>query len=97
MNGKKLKRLLDTTTGCITMLAQENDVLRYHLAKITRYQTVERLRSHSEKDWGVGYEEALEMAYENVLTEARNALRYRPANSKPDGGQVPGRDSASTT
>lgn len=53
--------------------------LRYYeaLKRITKYQAVERLREHSERDWGLPFEEALEMAYENVITEARNAIHGR--------------------
>ena len=50
--------------------------LRYFdtLKKITKYQSVEHLRKHSERDWGLSFEEALEMAYENVVTDAKNAI-----------------------
>jgi uncharacterized secreted protein with C-terminal beta-propeller domain len=79
MNGKKLARLMESVTGCITQLSQENEALRSHLKRITAYDTVERLRAHSGKDWGLSFEEALEMAYENVITEARNGLAWKPA------------------
>lgn len=57
-------------------MSTENE-LRYFdaLKRITLYQSVERLRRSSQKDWGVGFEEALEYAYENVIQEAHNALR----------------------
>ena len=45
------------------------------LKQITKYESVERLRKHSERNWGLAYEEALEMAYENVINEARSAIR----------------------
>jgi hypothetical protein len=51
------------------------------LKRITRYQSVERLRKKSEQDWGLLFEEALEMAYENVLDDAKRAIKgkRRPA------------------
>ncbi len=52
---------------------------RYYdaLRRITQYQSVERLRKHSEKDWGLNFEEALESAYENVIDDARRAVKGR--------------------
>lgn len=48
------------------------------LRTIASYQTPEQLQKGSEADWGLSYHEALEMAYENVLEEARRgALRIR--------------------
>jgi hypothetical protein len=43
--------------------------------RIAAYQTPERLRRSSEKEWGLPYDEALEMAYDNVLQEAKGALK----------------------
>jgi hypothetical protein len=45
------------------------------LKRISRYESRERLRRSSEKSYGLDYVEALEMAYENVLLEAKNAIR----------------------
>lgn len=45
------------------------------LKRIAAYQSPARLRRSSVKDWGVEYEEALEMAYENVLEEAKRATK----------------------
>jgi len=45
------------------------------LSHIAKFDSPERLRRHSEKDYGVSYEEALEMAYENVLQVAKNAIK----------------------
>lgn len=58
------------------MKAKVNNELLYFdvLKRITRYQTVERMRRKSESDWGLPFEETLEMAYENVITEAKNAI-----------------------
>lgn len=51
--------------------------LRYYnaLRRILSYQTIARLRKHSERDWGLSFGEALEMAYENVMEDARRALK----------------------
>jgi hypothetical protein len=51
--------------------------LRYFeaLKRITQYQSLERMRRHAEKDWGLPFDEVLEMAYDNIQTEARNAIR----------------------
>lgn len=39
------------------------------------YQTPKQLRHDSEKDWGVGFEEALEMSYENIQQTASQAIK----------------------
>jgi hypothetical protein len=59
------------------------------LKRITMYDTPERLRKHAEKDYGLSGDEAIEMAYENVLNEARMAIKGKrrpvtpPAVRKP--------------
>lgn len=40
------------------------------LKRIKTYQSPSQLRKDSEKDWGLDYEEALEMSYENIQAEA---------------------------
>lgn len=47
------------------------------LKRISSYQSVAHLRKHSERDWGLSFEEALEMAYENVIDDARRAVKGR--------------------
>ncbi len=56
-----------------------NNEQRYFdaLKRITQYQSPERLRKHSERDWGLGFEEALQSAYENVIEDAKHAVRGR--------------------
>jgi hypothetical protein len=49
--------------------------LYYALKRITKYDPPERLRKHSEHFYGLSYQEALEMAYDNVLNEAKSAIR----------------------
>jgi hypothetical protein len=48
------------------------------LKRITAYMTPAQLRRESERQYGLDHAEALEMAYENVIDEAKEALRgYR--------------------
>jgi len=42
------------------------------LWRIKAYQSPEKLRKNSEKDFGLDFEEAIEMAYENIQSEAIN-------------------------
>ena len=49
------------------------------LKKIKAYQSPEKLRKDSSKDWGLDFEEAIEMAYENIQGEAAFACK----NVKP--------------
>lgn len=44
------------------------------LKRISKYELPERLQRQAEKEYGLSYEEVLEMAYDNVLIEAKNAL-----------------------
>lgn len=45
------------------------------LKRIAAYDSLERLRRDSERSYGLDYEEALEMAYDNVLEEAKSAIK----------------------
>lgn len=48
------------------------------------YQTPDRLRRNSEKQYGLEYEEALEMAYENIQNDASFAVKgVRPIPDQP--------------
>lgn len=62
---------------------------RYYdaLKRITKYQTPEQIMRRAEKQYGLSGKEALEMAYENIQQEARNAIvgKRRP---KDGGGNV---------
>lgn len=49
--------------------------MRDALIEITKYQTPDKLRKDSEKDWGVDFEEAIEMAYENIQGTAKYAVK----------------------
>lgn len=69
--------------------------LRYFTALkvISGYQTVEQLRRNSERDWGLSFEEALEMAYDNVIFEAKQAIKgRRPPGPATGNAQTSGRD-----
>ena len=50
------------------------------LKRITKYEQPERLKKNAERDYGLEGDEVIEMAYENVIQEATNALgtRRRP-------------------
>jgi hypothetical protein len=67
------------------MTKQEKDYQQMYTAlkRITKYMTPAQLRRTSRKQYGLDPDEALEMAYENVLTEARDGLR-RVGKPKPD-------------
>lgn len=46
------------------------------LKKISRgYQTPEQLRKASQGDFGLDFDEAIEMAYENIQSEAKQACK----------------------
>lgn len=45
------------------------------LDDITHYQSPEKLQKDSENDWGLGYEESLAMAYENMQGIAKDGIR----------------------
>lgn len=60
---------------------------RYYdaLKRIARaYQTPDLIRRNAERDYGLRYAEALEMAYENLQWEAKQAIqgRRRPKTSQ---------------
>lgn len=49
--------------------------MREALLRIKSYQSSERLLSKGEEDWGVSGTEALEMAYDNIQSEASIAVK----------------------
>jgi hypothetical protein len=53
------------------------------LKRIVRYQTSDQLRRHAGQ-YGCDHADELEMAYENIQQEAKNALkgRRRPKDAK---------------
>ena len=54
------------------------------LYRISRYTPPEKLERTAEHDYGLSGAEAISMAYENVLQEAKHAIRgvRRPARRK---------------
>ena len=45
------------------------------LRRIASYDSAAKLHRESQKQWGVSYTEALEMAYDNVIAEAKYAVK----------------------
>ena len=59
-------------------MSLENERRYYAALKtITLYDKPERLRKRCQREYGLDWNEAIEMAYENVLMEARNAIKGR--------------------
>lgn len=59
------------------------------LKRIVRYMSPERLRRQAEKQYGLTYEEALEMAYDNIQGEAMSALKGYRQKRKPKPAEAP--------
>jgi hypothetical protein len=55
--------------------ANQFNRMLYALKAISKYESPERIAKVSEKRYGLEYDEALEMAYENVLIEAKAAIK----------------------
>lgn len=66
------------TQAEIDRLVKANTEMFRALHDIAHYDSPERLQRTSEKRYGLDYAEALEMAYENVISEAREALKRLP-------------------
>lgn len=45
------------------------------LKRITQYMSIKQIKKSSNKDYGLSYEEMLEMSYENLMSEAKNGLK----------------------
>jgi len=61
------------------------------LKRITAYQSPDRLRRIADKEYGLAANEAIEMAYENVIEEARSAvkgIRVQPSATEPEGSDA---------
>ena len=50
-------------------------ILHAVLKRIASYQTPAQLQRGAQREYGLPYEEALEYAYENVLSEAKSAVK----------------------
>ena len=65
-------------------ITQFNEMLNA-LKVIATYETPAHLRKHSFRDWGLDYEEALEMSYENIMTFAKTMSKgIKPITEKPN-------------
>lgn len=55
------------------------------LYRIAQYDSPERLKKRAERDYGLDGGEAIEMAYDNVISEAKSAIKglRRPTEAKP--------------
>ena len=55
------------------------------LKRIAQYQSPDQLRRSSMKQYGLEADEAIEYAYENVLSEAKAAIKgmRRPKSTQP--------------
>lgn len=65
---------------------------RFHaaLVRISKYLPPEQLHRRSEKLYGLPPDEAIEMAYENVIEEAKQALKgYRKPRALTQKGSQP--------
>lgn len=60
------------------------------LKRITAYMTPAQLRRNAERQYGLDHAEALEMAYENVIGEAKHALRGYRRKPKPIAEELKG-------
>lgn len=56
-------------------IALDYAVMYAFLRRIAAYMTPQQLEKRSDNLYGLPYEEALEMAYDNVLQEAKTALK----------------------
>lgn len=55
---------------------QQFNFMRSVLIRIAKgYQSTSQLRRNSEKQYGLDYDEALEMTYENIQNDAANAVK----------------------
>ena len=54
-----------------------NEARYYEALRTIKSDRLPWLRKNSEKDYSLTYEEALEMAYENLRTVAANAIKGR--------------------
>lgn len=63
----------------VDKLRAEHAHMKAALRRIAAYMPPETLRRQAEKKYGLNEDEAIEMAYDNVLEEARAGLRFPKA------------------
>lgn len=73
----KQEQLLIATKKALELQERVTE-LEIVLRRIATYQTPDQLRQNATSDYGLNYEEALEMAYENIQQEAKAALESNP-------------------
>lgn len=64
-------------------MPDREEVLRVALKRIAAYMTPDQLRKRSKNLYGLEAEEAIVMAYDNVLAEAKRTLKAVPARRRP--------------
>jgi hypothetical protein len=71
-------------------MATDAEIYFHALKRIALYRDPEWLRKNGEREYGISGQEAIEMAYENVLCEARDAIRgkRKPKSTMPRGSEV---------
>jgi hypothetical protein len=63
----------------MTELEKRNyNKMREALMRITQYESPEELRQVSEEKYGLEFEKAIEMSYDNIQSEAQFGLRGIP-------------------
>jgi len=67
----------------LNYIKTQNNIMKKTLEKIAKgYMEPKEIEEKSDKEYGLSYEECLEMAYENILGEARAALHKIETLSK---------------
>jgi hypothetical protein len=63
-------------------MVQQKEINELHqaLTRIASYDTPDEIRQDAADEYGLDYEEALEMAYENIIQEAKSMLGKYPPN-----------------
>lgn len=59
----------------LSKLERDYAQMQRALRRILQYQSPDKLRRDSHKDWGCDFEEAISMAYENIQLEAKSGLK----------------------
>ena len=78
--------------GNLSKMERDFGQMYIALQRIKKYDTPERMRRESEKDWGLQFDECIEMAYENIQQEAKNGLkgvRIPESLKPPKPGETP--------
>ncbi len=75
------------------MTEQAEEIMRVALKRIASYAPPEKLRRTAMRDYGLEPGDAVDMAYENVIAEAKAALKTAGRRKKhptdaADGGEV---------